>query len=558
MDHQITSVGPYVFGRTLGRGATGKVKLAYHRETGERVAVKIVAKEFLFQSPQMRRKVEREIAIMKLLDNPHVLALLDVYETTKYLFLVMEHVEGGELFDYLVKRGSLPLPEAMSFFIEILRGVEYCHAHLICHRDLKPENLLLDANKNVKIADWGMASLMKKDALLETSCGSPHYASPEVVMGKKYDGRCADMWSLGVVLFALLTGKLPFDDENMQVLLSKVKSGIFAMPQWLPIDVKDLIQRLLTSDPTKRISLQQTFLHPALTHSSLDYTGPTSTPLEQKIARPLGDQPLDEEILQSLYVLGWDDRQALQSALLSTEPTVEKAFYRLLRKRKNRRANGGRLSRENHVQKMDVEHYETPASVPTLGAAPSASRLSSAPMPIAHSSARAIQQPHHRHNNASPADVSMANHSPVLGSTPKKTWFTSFFGSYKERQQPVGVGSSFSYSWGSASGGSISVRVASPSGSPVPYTVKSMRPVAELTNSLRQALRDHQVVFSITANNIFHAKYDALNAASAVSLTVELQSHAEGTDIHFTRHSGDRLTFQTLVDALVASMGLLL
>jgi len=108
-------------------------------------------------------------------------------------------------------------------------------------------------------------------------------------------------------------------------------------------------------------------------------------------------------------------------------------------------------------------------------------------MPIAHSSARAIQQPHHRHNNASPADVSMANHSPVLGSTPKKTWFTSFFGSYKERQQPVGVGSSFSYSWGSASGGSISVRVASPSGSPVPYTVKSMRPVAELTNSLRQA-----------------------------------------------------------------------
>jgi len=165
----------------------------------------------------------------------------------------------------------------------------------------------------------------------------------------------------------------------MQVLLSKVKSGIFAMPQWLPIDVKDLIQRLLTSDPTKRISLQQTFLHPALTHSSLDYTGPTSTPLEQKvpqpviflstlephrplvvgmrqIARPLGDQPLDEEILQSLYVLGWDDRQALQSALLSTEPTVEKAFYRLLRKRKNRRANGGRLSRENHVQKVSFPH----------------------------------------------------------------------------------------------------------------------------------------------------------------------------------------------------------
>jgi BR serine/threonine kinase len=156
---------------SFGDDCAGKVKLAFHRESGERVAVKIVTKEFLFSSPNMRRKVEREIAIMKLLDNPHVLSLLDVYETTKYLygcrslaswpqqqllchfllllllflfvgvvlliirllhsFLVLEHVEGGELFDYLVKRGSLPLPEAMTFFLQILQGVEYCHAHFI-------------------------------------------------------------------------------------------------------------------------------------------------------------------------------------------------------------------------------------------------------------------------------------------------------------------------------------------------------------------------------------------------------------------------------------------
>lgn len=591
MDHQISSVGPYILGRTLGRGATGKVKLAYHRESGERVAVKIVTKEFLFSSPNMRRKVEREIAIMKLLDNPHVLSLLDVYETTKYLFLVLEHVEGGELFDYLVKRGSLPLPEAMTFFLQILQGVEYCHAHFICHRDLKPENLLLDANKNVKIADWGMASLMRNGALLETSCGSPHYASPEVIMGKKYDGRCADIWSLGVILYALLTGKLPFDDENMHLLLGKVKSGYFAMPQWLPSDVKDLLQRMLTVDPAKRIMLHQIFAHPALTHASQDYVGPTSLPLEQKIARPLDDEPLDDEILRSLHSLGWDNREELHRALLSSEPTVEKAYYRLLSKRKRRRTKG-RRSGGGHVQKMDTESYEMMPSA-SMPIPASQARRTTAPMPI-RSSPRSIPAAQSRsaggHNNSVTAasagsvpsadPIMAANNSPVLGSTPKKTWFASFFGSYKNQQQPP-VGSFPSSSFGTpgsfggfngsgsfltaaaiagADGAAASPFASpspSPSGASVPYTVRSTRPVAELVNLLRQALKEQQVVFSSSANHTFHAKYDALDAACAVSLTVELRAHDDVTYVHFTRRSGDRLTFQTLVDSLVASMHLL-
>ncbi|KAI5632490.1 protein kinase domain-containing protein [Phthorimaea operculella] len=126
-------------------------------------------------------QVEREIAIMKLIEHPHVLGLSDVYENKKYLYLVLEHVSGGELFDYLVKKGRLTPKEARRFFRQIISALDFCHSHSICHRDLKPENLLLDERNNIKIADFGMASLQPAGSLLETSCGSPHYACPEVI-----------------------------------------------------------------------------------------------------------------------------------------------------------------------------------------------------------------------------------------------------------------------------------------------------------------------------------------------------------------------------------------
>jgi len=222
---KVTCVGPYELRKTLGTGSTGVVKLGIHMETGFSVAVKIISKESLKMDKDLQEKVEREIAIMKLVSHPHVLTLYDVYESEHNLFLVLEHVEGGELFDYLVSRGRLPVSEALVFFQQIISAVDFCHHHYICHRDLKPENLLLDGCKNIKIADFGMASLQLRGSMLDTSCGSPHYASPEVVRGEKYDGRAADVWSCGVILFALLTGCLPFDDEDIQKLLMKVKVG---------------------------------------------------------------------------------------------------------------------------------------------------------------------------------------------------------------------------------------------------------------------------------------------------------------------------------------------
>ncbi|KAF9293637.1 hypothetical protein BGZ88_005100 [Linnemannia elongata] len=248
-------VGPYLLGKTLGKGSSGCVKLARHRKTNEKVAVKIISKASLANKAAVHRGIEREIAIMKLINHPHVIRLYDVYETEKELFLVMEFVAGGELFEYLVNKGRLDESEALRFFQQIIVGLAFCHKRKICHRDLKPENLLLDDRMNVKIADFGMASLQKTGRLLETSCGSPHYASPEVVTGLKYDGSSSDIWSCGIILYALLTGHLPFDDENIRQLLSKVKAGKFYMPTDISPGARDLISRMLTVNPKRRITV---------------------------------------------------------------------------------------------------------------------------------------------------------------------------------------------------------------------------------------------------------------------------------------------------------------
>lgn len=245
-------IGPWKLGKTLGRGATGRVLLATHQTTGQKAAVKVVSKSEL-QDEETEKNgdglpygIEREIIIMKLLTHPNVLRLYDVWETSKALYLVLEYVEGGELFDLLVERGPLPEVEAIKYFRQIILGTAYCHALGICHRDLKPENLLLDSQLNVKLADFGMAALESNGKLLETSCGSPHYAAPEIVSGLKYHGAASDVWSCGVILFALLTGRLPFDDENIRNLLLKVQAGNFEMPvDEVSREARDLIARML-------------------------------------------------------------------------------------------------------------------------------------------------------------------------------------------------------------------------------------------------------------------------------------------------------------------------
>ncbi|KAG0235424.1 hypothetical protein BGX31_004238 [Mortierella sp. GBA43] len=344
-------VGPYVLDRTLGKGSSGCVKLARHRRTNEKVAIKIIPKASLVNKAAVHRGIEREIAIMKLIKHPHVIRLYDVYETENELFLVMEYVSGGELFNYLLKKHRLGEDEALRLFQQIIIGLAFCHKRKICHRDLKPENLLLDDRMNIKIADFGMASLQKTGSLLETSCGSPHYASPEVVTGLKYDGSSSDIWSCGIILYALLAGHLPFDDENIRQLLNKVKAGKFHMPTDIPSGARDLISRMLTVNPKRRITMQEVMMHPwfRMVDPDLNTLGPPAEDLES-IRRPLPEELDAEIILHMRWLLApgpsHSDPEAkevfdeefllheIEEKVTNGEENMEKLFYRLLSQHK--------------------------------------------------------------------------------------------------------------------------------------------------------------------------------------------------------------------------------
>ncbi|ORZ30717.1 kinase-like domain-containing protein [Catenaria anguillulae PL171] len=341
-------IGPYIMTKTLGMGSTGRVKLGVHQRTNQKVAVKIIPKQAMTNGQQqnLARKIEREIVIMKLVQHPHVMQLYDVYETDDELYLVLEHVEGGELFDYLVKRGRLDEKEACTFFQQIIFGLDYCHKHQICHRDLKPENLLLDSHRRIKIADFGMASLQQAGKMLETSCGSPHYASPEIIRGVKYDGALSDIWSCGVILYALLSGNLPFDDENIRRLLSKVKAGKFYMPPHISSLAQDLITKMLNVDPEARIQMQAIIAHPWF--HTVPVNAASVVPVAQGIAQhsPVCGDDVDDDIVKSLNLLGWNDEHGLRASLASPDQTPEKVYYHLLRARKeeylqNYMADGG-------------------------------------------------------------------------------------------------------------------------------------------------------------------------------------------------------------------------
>ncbi|XP_019871793.1 serine/threonine-protein kinase BRSK2 isoform X2 [Aethina tumida] len=330
-------VGPYRLEKTLGKGQTGLVKLGVHCVTGKKVAIKIINREKLSESVLM--KVEREIAIMKLIDHPHVLGLTDVYENKKYLYLVLEHVSGGELFDYLVKKGRLTPKEARRFFRQIISALDFCHSHSICHRDLKPENLLLDEKNNIKIADFGMASLQPMGSMLETSCGSPHYACPEVIRGEKYDGRRADVWSCGVILYALLVGALPFDDDNLRQLLEKVKRGVFHIPHFVPPDCQSLLRGMIEVNPEKRLTLAEINKHPWVTaggKGELELELPMMEVVQTHVLPSI--DAVDPDVLQAICSLGcFKEKEKLIQHLLSPSHNTEKVIYFLLLDRKRRR-----------------------------------------------------------------------------------------------------------------------------------------------------------------------------------------------------------------------------
>ncbi|KDE08255.1 CAMK/CAMKL/AMPK protein kinase [Microbotryum lychnidis-dioicae p1A1 Lamole] len=248
-------IGEYEVISTLGHGSFGKVKLAKHTATGLKVAMKFISKRKI-STAEMSSRVHREIQYLSLLRHPHIIKLYDVIAASNDIVMVIEYLS-GELFDYIVRRGKMPEDEARRFFQQIMSALDYCHSHNIVHRDLKPENLLLDEHLNVKIADFGLSNIIQDGDFLKTSCGSPNYAAPEVISGKLYAGPEIDIWSCGVILYVMLCGRLPFDDDHIPLLFKKINGGIFSLPPFLSSDARSLLSRMLLVDSNKRIKLHE-------------------------------------------------------------------------------------------------------------------------------------------------------------------------------------------------------------------------------------------------------------------------------------------------------------
>ncbi|KAL3681913.1 hypothetical protein R1sor_024869 [Riccia sorocarpa] len=338
------SLSDYKVGKTIGLGSFGKVKIAEHSLTGQKVAIKILHRKKI-REQNMDKRVRREIKILRLIMHPHIIRLYEVIEGPSHIFLVLEYLKCGELFDYIIEKGRLSECEARRLFQQILSGVEYCHSNMVVHRDLKPENLLLDAKCNIKIADFGLSNIMRDGHFLNTSCGSPNYAAPEVISGKLYAGPEVDVWSCGVILYALLCGTLPYDDENIPTLFRKIRGGIYTLPSSLSHGAKDLISRMLLVDPVKRITIPEVRQHPWFQTNVRCYLNGFPGDIS------LQTSWIDEVVLQEVVELGFCKHQLTEELRRRKTSKGTVTYYLLL---DSRRRSQSRLAPKD-------DHQETSA-----------------------------------------------------------------------------------------------------------------------------------------------------------------------------------------------------
>ncbi|KAL5782798.1 hypothetical protein ACOSP7_007827 [Xanthoceras sorbifolium] len=250
-------LGKYQLGRTLGEGNFGKVKLATNLDSGQAFAVKILEKNRIIDL-KITDQIKREIATLKLLKHPNIVRLHEVLASKSKIYMVLEYVTGGELFDRIASKGKLSEAHARKLFQQLIDGVSYCHNKGVFHRDLKLENVLVDSKGSIKISDFGLSALpqhFRDDGLLHTTCGSPNYVAPEVLNNRGYDGATSDIWSCGVILYVILTGYLPFDDRNLAVLYQKIFKGDAKIPKWLSPGAQNMLRRILDPNPATRITM---------------------------------------------------------------------------------------------------------------------------------------------------------------------------------------------------------------------------------------------------------------------------------------------------------------
>ncbi|KAL6361568.1 hypothetical protein LRP88_05038 [Fusarium phalaenopsidis] len=354
-----THIGPWQLGKTLGKGSSARVRLCRHTVTNQLAAVKIVNRRmaYLVQDSSLAAlskwdsslpdqidgemrvpmAIEREVAILKLIEHPNIMKLYDIWENRSEVYLILEYIDQGDLFTFINLKGRLSEEVSVYFFRQMISAISYCHSFNICHRDLKPENILISADLQIKIADFGMAALHQTDThQLATACGSPHYAAPELLKNRQYRGDRADIWSMGVILYAMLSATLPFDDPDLRVMMSRTKKGQYEMPSFLSPEAEDLIRCMLQVNPDRRITLKEIWRHPLVQkYAYLDKFGDLNEQLPDTRKgfqyNPVPAKDVDSQLLRQLRSM-WHmfSESDLKLKLTCDEPNDQKAFYWLL------------------------------------------------------------------------------------------------------------------------------------------------------------------------------------------------------------------------------------
>ncbi|KRY12520.1 5'-AMP-activated protein kinase catalytic subunit alpha-2 [Trichinella patagoniensis] len=275
-------INEWKLGKTIGTGSFGKVKLLVNEVNGVNAAVKIVSREKMKQL-RMVDKARREIENLRLLCHPHIVKLYEVHALPFDIVMIMEYVSGGDMCQYLCQHGKLAEHEARRLFQQLISAVDYCHRHKVVHRDLKLENLLLDSKKNIKLTDFGLSNYIKDGVLLKTNCGSLIYAAPELLHRQYYAGPEVDIWSCGIVLYVLLCGYFPFEDDRMMALCKKITTGVFKIPKYIGKSVSSLICKILKVHPMERATVETIMAHPWFARNVPNYLFPKISDEETSI-----------------------------------------------------------------------------------------------------------------------------------------------------------------------------------------------------------------------------------------------------------------------------------
>ncbi|AEO58958.1 hypothetical protein MYCTH_2306759 [Thermothelomyces thermophilus ATCC 42464] len=340
--------GNYAFIKTIGQGSMGKVKLARKEGTNELVACKIIDRVSPDDGRLSREERERadaaredrnarEAAIVSLLNHQYICGLRDNLRTRWHWYMLFEYVNGGQMLDYIISHGKLKEKQARKFARQIASAVDYCHRNSIVHRDLKIENILISKTGDIKIIDFGLSNLFSpdEDRKLKTYCGSLYFAAPELLQARPYTGPEVDVWSFGVVLFVLVCGKVPFDDQYMPALHQKIKKGEVDYPNWLSSECKHLISRMLVTDPKQRATMHEVMNHPWMLKG---YNGPPENFLPHREPLKL---PLDEEVIAHMTGFKFGPPEYIREELTKkiTSPKYQAAVRRLEKEREQPQPN---------------------------------------------------------------------------------------------------------------------------------------------------------------------------------------------------------------------------